>query len=134
MWDWNNIKKHRHTLKAYKAAYKIKLTQGKAREDTEKQIQVWTRWIVDPDNINAFKYIGLSGFAQLCSTKKQNAKKIWVPVHVSAIQFVKGIVHPKMKFPLINDLFQTHSFQDLHSSSKIYIDIFDEIRELSDPP
>uniref|UniRef100_A0A673N380 Vacuolar protein sorting-associated protein 13C-like n=1 Tax=Sinocyclocheilus rhinocerous TaxID=307959 RepID=A0A673N380_9TELE len=39
MWDWNNIKKHRHTLKAYKAAYKIKLTQGKVREDTEKQIQ-----------------------------------------------------------------------------------------------
>ncbi|KAL1271436.1 hypothetical protein QQF64_030452, partial [Cirrhinus molitorella] len=39
MWDWNNIKKHRHTLKAYKAAYKFKLTQGKVREDTEKQIQ-----------------------------------------------------------------------------------------------
>ncbi|XP_052457976.1 intermembrane lipid transfer protein VPS13C isoform X3 [Carassius gibelio] len=39
MWDWNNIKKHRNTLKAYKAAYKIKLTQGKVREDTEKQIQ-----------------------------------------------------------------------------------------------
>ncbi|KTG37053.1 hypothetical protein cypCar_00003660 [Cyprinus carpio] len=39
MWDWNNIKKHRQTLKAYKAAYKIKLTQGKVREDTEKQIQ-----------------------------------------------------------------------------------------------
>uniref|UniRef100_A0A671MWF0 Vacuolar protein sorting-associated protein 13C-like n=1 Tax=Sinocyclocheilus anshuiensis TaxID=1608454 RepID=A0A671MWF0_9TELE len=39
MWDWTNIKKHRHTLKAYKAAYKIKLTQSKVREDTEKQIQ-----------------------------------------------------------------------------------------------
>uniref|UniRef100_A0A9J8B830 Vacuolar protein sorting 13 homolog C n=1 Tax=Cyprinus carpio carpio TaxID=630221 RepID=A0A9J8B830_CYPCA len=39
MWNWNNIKKHRSTLKAYKAAYKIKLTQGKVREDTEKQIQ-----------------------------------------------------------------------------------------------
>ncbi|XP_026067710.1 vacuolar protein sorting-associated protein 13C-like isoform X7 [Carassius auratus] len=39
MWNWNNIKKHRNTLKAYKAAYKIKLTQGKVREDTEKQIQ-----------------------------------------------------------------------------------------------
>ncbi|KAI2662683.1 Vacuolar protein sorting-associated protein 13C [Labeo rohita] len=40
MWNWNNIKKHRNTLKAYKAAYKFKLTQGKVREDTEKQIQV----------------------------------------------------------------------------------------------
>ncbi|XP_048040237.1 vacuolar protein sorting-associated protein 13C isoform X8 [Megalobrama amblycephala] len=39
MWAWNNIRKHRHTLKAYKAAYKVKLTQGKVREDTEKQIQ-----------------------------------------------------------------------------------------------
>ncbi|XP_016128718.1 vacuolar protein sorting-associated protein 13C-like [Sinocyclocheilus grahami] len=44
MWDWNNIKKHRHTLKAYKAAYKIKLTQGKVREDTEKQIQDEWDW------------------------------------------------------------------------------------------
>jgi len=40
MWDWANIKKHRDTLKAYKAAYKDKLTQGKVREDTEKQIKV----------------------------------------------------------------------------------------------
>ncbi|KAI7814086.1 putative vacuolar protein sorting-associated protein 13C [Triplophysa rosa] len=39
MWSWNNIKKHRDTLKVYKAAYKCKLTQGKVREDTEKQIQ-----------------------------------------------------------------------------------------------
>ncbi|XP_051507279.1 intermembrane lipid transfer protein VPS13C-like isoform X3 [Myxocyprinus asiaticus] len=39
MWNWTNIKKHRHTLKAYKAAYKVKLTQGKVREDAEKQIQ-----------------------------------------------------------------------------------------------
>ncbi|KAK9971624.1 hypothetical protein ABG768_024979 [Culter alburnus] len=39
MWAWKNIEKHRHTLKAYKAAYKVKLTQGKVREDTEKQIQ-----------------------------------------------------------------------------------------------
>ncbi|XP_056317504.1 intermembrane lipid transfer protein VPS13C isoform X2 [Danio aesculapii] len=40
MWNWTNIKKHRHTLKAYKAAYKVKLTQSaKVREDTEKQIQ-----------------------------------------------------------------------------------------------
>ncbi|XP_066503943.1 intermembrane lipid transfer protein VPS13C isoform X2 [Hoplias malabaricus] len=38
MWSWNNIRKHRQTLKAYKAVYKAKLTQGKAREDTEKQI------------------------------------------------------------------------------------------------
>lgn len=42
MWAWKNIEKHRHTLKAYKAAYKVKLTQGKVREDTEKQIQVLT--------------------------------------------------------------------------------------------
>ncbi|XP_065123827.1 intermembrane lipid transfer protein VPS13C isoform X1 [Paramisgurnus dabryanus] len=39
MWSWKNIKKHRDTLKAYKAAYKCKLTQGKVKEDTEKQIQ-----------------------------------------------------------------------------------------------
>uniref|UniRef100_A0A673Z765 Vacuolar protein sorting 13 homolog C n=1 Tax=Salmo trutta TaxID=8032 RepID=A0A673Z765_SALTR len=41
MWSWTNIRKHRHTLKAYRAAYKAKLltTQGKVREDQEKQIQ-----------------------------------------------------------------------------------------------
>ncbi|XP_067298462.1 intermembrane lipid transfer protein VPS13C isoform X5 [Pseudorasbora parva] len=39
MWNWTNIKKHRHALKAYKAAYKVKLTQGKVQQDTEKQIQ-----------------------------------------------------------------------------------------------
>ncbi|KAA0723284.1 Vacuolar protein sorting-associated protein 13C [Triplophysa tibetana] len=39
MWSWSNIKKHRDTLKVYKAAYKCKLTQGKVREDTEKEIQ-----------------------------------------------------------------------------------------------
>ncbi|XP_046898786.1 vacuolar protein sorting-associated protein 13C isoform X4 [Hypomesus transpacificus] len=40
MWSWSNIRKHRLTVKAYKAAYKAKLlTQGKPREDTEKQIQ-----------------------------------------------------------------------------------------------
>uniref|UniRef100_A0A4W5KFP4 Chorein N-terminal domain-containing protein n=1 Tax=Hucho hucho TaxID=62062 RepID=A0A4W5KFP4_9TELE len=41
MWSWSNIRKHRHTLKAYRAAYKAKLltTQGKVREDQEKQIQ-----------------------------------------------------------------------------------------------
>uniref|UniRef100_A0A3B1JJN7 Vacuolar protein sorting 13 homolog C n=1 Tax=Astyanax mexicanus TaxID=7994 RepID=A0A3B1JJN7_ASTMX len=39
MWSWSNIWKHRQTLKAYKAAYKSKLTQGKVREDTDKQIQ-----------------------------------------------------------------------------------------------
>ncbi|XP_062868929.1 intermembrane lipid transfer protein VPS13C isoform X1 [Trichomycterus rosablanca] len=38
MWSWPHILKHRQTLKAYKAAYKAKLTQGKIREDTEKQI------------------------------------------------------------------------------------------------
>ncbi|XP_036442421.1 vacuolar protein sorting-associated protein 13C isoform X5 [Colossoma macropomum] len=38
MWSWTNIRKHRQTLKAYKAVYKAKLTQGKIREDTEKQI------------------------------------------------------------------------------------------------
>uniref|UniRef100_A0A8C1KHE7 Vacuolar protein sorting 13 homolog C n=1 Tax=Cyprinus carpio TaxID=7962 RepID=A0A8C1KHE7_CYPCA len=46
MWNWNNIKKHRNTLKAYKAAYKIKLTQGKVREDTEKQIQFLSPQVV----------------------------------------------------------------------------------------
>ncbi|XP_030622717.1 vacuolar protein sorting-associated protein 13C [Chanos chanos] len=39
MWSWTNIRKHRQTLKTYKAAYKTKLTQGKVREDTEKHIQ-----------------------------------------------------------------------------------------------
>ncbi|XP_021333517.2 intermembrane lipid transfer protein VPS13C isoform X4 [Danio rerio] len=40
MWNWTNIKKHRQTLKAYKAAYKVKLTQSaKVREDADKQIQ-----------------------------------------------------------------------------------------------
>uniref|UniRef100_A0A8K9XTQ8 Vacuolar protein sorting 13 homolog C n=1 Tax=Oncorhynchus mykiss TaxID=8022 RepID=A0A8K9XTQ8_ONCMY len=41
MWSWSNIRKHRHTLKTYRAAYKAKLltTQGKLREDQEKQIQ-----------------------------------------------------------------------------------------------
>uniref|UniRef100_A0AAZ3NYY9 Chorein N-terminal domain-containing protein n=1 Tax=Oncorhynchus tshawytscha TaxID=74940 RepID=A0AAZ3NYY9_ONCTS len=41
MWSWANIRKHRHTLKTYRAAYKAKLltTQGKLREDQEKQIQ-----------------------------------------------------------------------------------------------
>ncbi|KAG7468238.1 hypothetical protein MATL_G00140800 [Megalops atlanticus] len=39
MWSWSNIRKHRQNLKAYKLVYKAKLTQGKLREDTEKQIQ-----------------------------------------------------------------------------------------------
>ncbi|TRY56689.1 hypothetical protein DNTS_012966 [Danionella cerebrum] len=39
MWDWTQIKKHRLALKTYKAVYRVKLTQGKARDDTEKQIQ-----------------------------------------------------------------------------------------------
>ncbi|KAM9422559.1 intermembrane lipid transfer protein VPS13C [Salvelinus alpinus] len=41
MWSWSNIRKHRCTLKAYRAAYKAKLltTQGKVREDQEKLIQ-----------------------------------------------------------------------------------------------
>ncbi|XP_052360766.1 intermembrane lipid transfer protein VPS13C-like, partial [Oncorhynchus keta] len=41
MWSWSNIRKHRLTLKTYRAAYKAKLltTQGKLREDQEKQIQ-----------------------------------------------------------------------------------------------
>ncbi|KAJ8412901.1 hypothetical protein AAFF_G00104830 [Aldrovandia affinis] len=39
MWSWSNIRKHRQTLKVYKLAYKAKLTQGKIKEDAEKQIQ-----------------------------------------------------------------------------------------------
>ncbi|KAM6980546.1 intermembrane lipid transfer protein VPS13C [Aplochiton taeniatus] len=40
MWSWSNIRKHRQTLKDYKAAYKAKLlTHGKMKEDTEKQTQ-----------------------------------------------------------------------------------------------
>ncbi|XP_035272648.1 vacuolar protein sorting-associated protein 13C isoform X5 [Anguilla anguilla] len=39
MWSWSHIRKHRQTLKAYKLAYKAKLTQGKIKDDAEKQIQ-----------------------------------------------------------------------------------------------
>ncbi|KAJ8247515.1 hypothetical protein GJAV_G00247280, partial [Gymnothorax javanicus] len=39
MWSWSQIRKHRQTLKAYKLSYKTRLTQGKVKEDTEKQIQ-----------------------------------------------------------------------------------------------
>ncbi|MCJ8738024.1 hypothetical protein PDJAM_G00030860 [Pangasius djambal] len=38
MWSWTHIRGHRQRLKAYKMAYKAKLTHGKLREDTEKQI------------------------------------------------------------------------------------------------
>ncbi|KAG9352350.1 hypothetical protein JZ751_020763 [Albula glossodonta] len=39
MWSWSHIHKHRQTLKAYRQAYKAKLTQGKIKEDAEKLIQ-----------------------------------------------------------------------------------------------
>ncbi|KAJ7994515.1 hypothetical protein DPEC_G00250280 [Dallia pectoralis] len=41
MWSWSYIKKHRQTLKKYKASYRAKLLspQGKLRDDQEKQIQ-----------------------------------------------------------------------------------------------
>ncbi|XP_017333077.2 intermembrane lipid transfer protein VPS13C isoform X1 [Ictalurus punctatus] len=38
MWSWTHIRGHRQRLKAYKMAYKAKLTHSKVREDTEKQI------------------------------------------------------------------------------------------------
>ncbi|MCI4383796.1 hypothetical protein PGIGA_G00030820 [Pangasianodon gigas] len=38
MWSWTHIRGHRQRLKAYKMAYKAKLTHSKLREDTEKQI------------------------------------------------------------------------------------------------
>ncbi|TSM20261.1 Vacuolar protein sorting-associated protein 13C [Bagarius yarrelli] len=38
MWSWTYIKGHRQRLKAYKIAYKTKLTHSKLKEDTEKQI------------------------------------------------------------------------------------------------
>ncbi|XP_060797783.1 intermembrane lipid transfer protein VPS13C isoform X2 [Neoarius graeffei] len=38
MWSWTHIRGHRQRLKAYKMAYKTKLTHSKLREDTEKQI------------------------------------------------------------------------------------------------
>ncbi|GAA6110095.1 vacuolar protein sorting-associated protein 13C isoform X2 [Tachysurus ichikawai] len=38
MWRWTHIKGHRQRLKAYKMAYKTKLTHSKLKEDTEKQI------------------------------------------------------------------------------------------------
>ncbi|XP_061103082.1 intermembrane lipid transfer protein VPS13C isoform X2 [Conger conger] len=39
MWSWSHIREHRRTLKAYKQAFKDKLTQGKMKEETEKKIQ-----------------------------------------------------------------------------------------------
>lgn len=39
MWSWSNISQHRGNLKCYKNAYRIKLTQTKAPEETTKQIQ-----------------------------------------------------------------------------------------------
>ncbi|KAF7703592.1 hypothetical protein HF521_022599 [Silurus meridionalis] len=38
MWSWTHIREHRQKLKAYKMAFKAKLTHSKLREDTEKQI------------------------------------------------------------------------------------------------
>ncbi|XP_053369844.1 intermembrane lipid transfer protein VPS13C isoform X1 [Clarias gariepinus] len=38
MWSWTHIRGHRQRLKAYKMAYKTKLTHGKLKEDPEKQI------------------------------------------------------------------------------------------------
>ncbi|KAK3562082.1 hypothetical protein QTP86_027175 [Hemibagrus guttatus] len=38
MWSWTHIRGHRQRLKAYKMAYKTKLTHSKLKEDTEKQI------------------------------------------------------------------------------------------------
>ncbi|XP_041037247.1 vacuolar protein sorting-associated protein 13C isoform X5 [Carcharodon carcharias] len=40
MWSWANIKSHRQNLKAYKAAYKSKLTQTKLSEELLKQLQI----------------------------------------------------------------------------------------------
>ncbi|XP_058851035.1 intermembrane lipid transfer protein VPS13C-like isoform X2 [Acipenser ruthenus] len=39
MWLWSSIKKHRQHLRAYKTAYKTKLTQSKCGEETLKQLQ-----------------------------------------------------------------------------------------------
>ncbi|GCC33396.1 hypothetical protein chiPu_0011865, partial [Chiloscyllium punctatum] len=39
MWSWGNIKSHRQNLKAYKVAYKNKLTQTKLSEEVLKQLQ-----------------------------------------------------------------------------------------------
>ncbi|XP_078056333.1 intermembrane lipid transfer protein VPS13C isoform X4 [Mustelus asterias] len=40
MWSWENIKSHRQNLKAYKVAYKSKLTQTKLPEEVLKQLQI----------------------------------------------------------------------------------------------
>ncbi|XP_032870852.1 vacuolar protein sorting-associated protein 13C isoform X2 [Amblyraja radiata] len=40
MWSWDHIKRHRQNLKAYKVAYKNKLTQTKPSEELLKQLQV----------------------------------------------------------------------------------------------
>ncbi|XP_075064457.1 intermembrane lipid transfer protein VPS13C isoform X2 [Mixophyes fleayi] len=39
-WSWSNIAQHRENLKAYKNAYKTKLTQTKVPEETLKNLQV----------------------------------------------------------------------------------------------
>ncbi|XP_041074256.1 vacuolar protein sorting-associated protein 13C-like [Polyodon spathula] len=39
MWLWSSIRKHREHLRAYKTAYKTKLTQSKCGEETLKQLQ-----------------------------------------------------------------------------------------------
>ncbi|XP_051829756.1 LOW QUALITY PROTEIN: intermembrane lipid transfer protein VPS13C [Antechinus flavipes] len=39
MWSWNNIKKHRQSLKCYKNVYKNKLTQNKVTEEVQNEIQ-----------------------------------------------------------------------------------------------
>ncbi|XP_078286094.1 intermembrane lipid transfer protein VPS13C isoform X3 [Rhinoraja longicauda] len=40
MWSWDHIKRHRQNLKAYKVAYKNKLTQTKPSEELLKQLQI----------------------------------------------------------------------------------------------
>ncbi|XP_067871286.1 intermembrane lipid transfer protein VPS13C [Heterodontus francisci] len=40
MWSWDKIKSHRENLKAYKVAYKSKLTQTKLSEELLKQLQI----------------------------------------------------------------------------------------------
>ncbi|GCB63984.1 hypothetical protein scyTo_0011691, partial [Scyliorhinus torazame] len=40
MWSWGNIRSHRQNLKAYKVAYKSKLTQTKLSEEVLKQLQI----------------------------------------------------------------------------------------------
>ncbi|XP_015199108.2 intermembrane lipid transfer protein VPS13C isoform X2 [Lepisosteus oculatus] len=77
MWSWRHIKRHRQTLKVYKAVYKMKLTQSKLKDDIEKQIQDLER-ILDVFNITLARQqaqMELVRSGQKLVGKKQSGEK-----------------------------------------------------------